>query len=120
MSKKTRRNVKRGGGYGFGGSILGDAGGSNAGNAKWTSDTSTDCAVNATRGGSRRRRRHRGGQVNSSLTFSRGQNATGGKRSRHRRRRHRGGGLAQNIPRANYSFGGDGVAGMINWKPDSY
>ena len=81
----------------------------------------------------RRRRRHRGGNAaNDALTTGRGGNATGGRRSRRSRRRHRGGNapymggnaqnpdLAQQVPRTNYSFGGDGVAGMINWVPDSY
>uniref|UniRef100_A0A6C0I5N4 Uncharacterized protein n=1 Tax=viral metagenome TaxID=1070528 RepID=A0A6C0I5N4_9ZZZZ len=80
----------------------------------------------------RRRRRHRGGNAaNAALTTGRGGNGTMGG-SRRRRRRHRGGNapyaggnnqnpdLAQQVPRTNYSFGGDGVAGMVNWTPDSY
>lgn len=80
----------RGAGYGFGGSILSDSGGANAGNAQWDNSTGSDCAVNAARagngfaGGKRHRsRRHRGGMVNNASLLNRGgQNPSGGRRSR--------------------------------------
>ena len=86
-------------------------------------------------GSRRRRRRHRGGNANAGLTMERGGNGTMGGRRRRSSRRFRGGNLdpapymggnnqnpdlAQNVPRTNYSFRGDGVGGMINWAPDSY
>jgi hypothetical protein len=63
---RTKKAARRGGGYGFSGSILGSASGSNAGNAAWKSDTSKDCGVMANRGGNNtlaggRRRARRGG-----------------------------------------------------------
>ena len=48
---RTRKHSRRGGGYGFGGSILSDAGGANAGNVQWNPDTSQDCGIDAYRGG---------------------------------------------------------------------
>ena len=95
---------KRGGGYGFGGSVLSDVGGPNAGNALWDSDTSKDCGV-AGRGGNNtfaggRRRRH--GK---------------GKKTAGRRRRHRGGAMALQQPRTGYTFNGSGVAGTADTVP---
>ncbi len=92
---KHRRKTRKGGGYGFGGSILADAGGSNAGNAQWNSDTSQDCGVDANRGGNgtfaggkRRRRTRRGGAVsNESLMARGGNNTTGGRRRKHKTRK---------------------------------
>ena len=91
-SKSHTRKVHRrhrGGGYGFGGSILSDVGGAGAGNADWVSDTGKDCGAVAGRagnnlaGGRRRRmsRRHRGGMVsNAQLADRGGQNKMGGRR----------------------------------------
>ena len=91
-SKSYTRKVHRrhrGGGYGFGGSILSDVGGAGAGNANWVSDTGKDCGAVAGRagnnlaGGRRRRmsRRHRGGMVsNAQLADRGGQNKMGGRR----------------------------------------
>ena len=86
--KKTRRHGTRGGGYGFGGSILADAGGANAGSALWNSSTGADCGVSSDRGGNgmfaggrrRTRRSRRGGNpLNSSLAGRGGNHAGGGK-----------------------------------------
>jgi hypothetical protein len=66
-------------------------------------------------------KRRRGGAAdNSSLTLNRGSN--GGRRRRRGGARggNGSGDLAQNVPRTNYSFKGDGSAGIINWAPDSY
>lgn len=91
---KTRRNRRlsrkhKGAGYGFGGSILSDAGGSGAGNALWNSDTGKDCgnvagrAGNDLAGGRRRRTMKRGGQMsNAALAGRGGNNVTGGRRRR--------------------------------------
>ena len=102
--KKARRraHTKKGGGYGFGGSVLSNVGGPNAGNALWDSDTAKDCGVG-----------NRGG--NNTLA--------GGRRRRHskktagRRRKHRGGTLALQQPRAGYTFNGSGVAGTADTVP---
>lgn len=92
---KTRRHRPRsrkhkGAGYGFGGSIMPDAGGPGAGNALWSSDTGTDCGNVAGRAGNnlvggRRRRRSmkRGGQMSDAALAGRGgNNVTGGRRRR--------------------------------------
>jgi hypothetical protein len=94
---KHHRKTRKGGGYGFGGSILADAGGSNAGNAQWNSDTSQDCGVDANRGGNgtfaggkrrRTRKARRGGAVsNESLMARGGNNTTGGRRRKHKTRK---------------------------------
>jgi hypothetical protein len=92
---KHHRKTRKGGGYGFGGSILADAGGSNAGNAQWNSDTSQDCTVDSNRGGNgtfaggkRRRMTRKGGAVsNESLMGRGGNNTTGGRRRRHKTRK---------------------------------
>jgi hypothetical protein len=94
---KHHRKTRKGGGYGFGGSILADAGGSNAGNAQWNSDTSQDCGVDANRGGNgtfaggkrrRTRKARRGGAVsNESLMARGGNNVTGGRRRKHKTRK---------------------------------
>lgn len=67
MKKSTRRHGKRrGGGYGFGGSILGDAGGTGAGNALWNK-MGGECGAPRVgnnvemMGGRRRKRSLRGG-----------------------------------------------------------
>jgi hypothetical protein len=127
---KTRRHsrkLRKGGGYGFGGSILSNAGGPNAGSALWDNDTGKDCSSSATRAGngfaggkrkSRRRKHHRGGMVsNASLNSRGGQNVAGGRR---RRKTRRGGAYvdyAQVAPRAGYTFNGEGVAGTSNTIP---
>ena len=87
--KKTRRHGTRGGGYGFGGSILADAGGANAGSALWDQNTGTDCGVSSDRGGNgtfaggrrrtrRTRKTRRGGQFSNSSLAGRGGNNTAG------------------------------------------
>ena len=193
---KTRRHSKRGGGYGFGGSLL-DGSSSNSGNTLWKSDTGSDCGSSTARGGNGftggRRRRLQGGQLvpptpQSDSTSSVGGRrrrlqggqlvppdtsdapkdvlnalkTTGGRRRRHKggqdasavpppppaagglfsqlastvkstvgarrrkggksRRRYKGGGhdLAQNVPRANYSFQGEGTRGLADWAHDTY
>jgi len=102
---KRSRRVRRGGGYGFDGSVLGDAGGTNAGSALWNK-TAGSCGDgdnvvnrggnNTLAGGRRRRRNHRKHKVTR----------------RHRRRG--GGGLAFMSPRIGYGFNGTGVAGLAN------
>lgn len=91
---KTRRHRRmsrkhKGGGYGFGGSIMPDAGGPGAGNVDWVSDTGKDCGAVAGRGGNnlvggrRRRTAKRGGQMsNAALAGRGGNNVTGGRRRR--------------------------------------
>lgn len=102
MSK--RRRSHRGGSYGFGGSILQDAGGANAGAAQWNKGAG-ECggADVANRGGNNtlaggRRRRRRGSKIT-------------------RRRRHRGGNLALVQPRAGYTFNGNGAGGIADAVP---
>lgn len=129
---KTRRHSRKhkGAGYGFGGSILSDAGGAGAGNAKWDSSTGSDCGAVAGRGGnnlaggkrrSRRRRHHKGGMVsNASLANRGGQHVTGGKRRKTHRKSKRGGAYvdyAQTAPRTGYGFNGQGVAGTSDTIP---
>lgn len=102
-SKVTKR--KRGGSYGFGGSILSDAGGANAGAAQWNKGAG-ECGGsevmnrggNNTLGGGRRRRRR-------------------GSKMTRRRRVHRGGNLALTQPRAGYTFNGSGSAGFADAVP---
>lgn len=107
-SKRGGRQSRkhRGGSYGFGGSILGDAGGTNAGAAEWKSQGG-ECgggAEVANRGGNntlaggRRRRRNK-------------------KNGRKTRRRHRGGKLALFQPRAGYTFDGSGAGGIADAVP---
>lgn len=108
VSHKSRKSVKRGKrtqkgrGYGFGGSILSDAGGSNAGNPLWNNTSGSDCGM-------------------SSGEMNRGGNNTlaGGRRRRRRTRRHRrvGGSLALLQPRSGYTFTGEGVAGTADPVP---
>ena len=98
--RRRSRSVKRGGGYGFGGSILSDAGTPNAGNALWNNQAGSDCGAN--------------------LPGRGGNNMTGGRRRRGKgkktagRRRYRGGTLALQQPRAGYTFNGSGVAGTAD------
>lgn len=103
--KKTRRvarKTQKGRGYGFGGSILSDAGGSNAGNALWNNTMGSDCGMSAAE-------MNRGG--NNTLA--------GGRRKRRNKKTRRGGGsiLALQQPRAGYTFTGEGVAGTADTVP---
>lgn len=109
--KRTRRvrSVRRGGGYGFGGSILSDAGGTNAGSAQWdttpgacgTGENVVNRGGNNTLAGGRRRRgrRHRKAAT------------------RRRHRRGGGSGMALVSPRIGYGFNGTGEAGLANPVP---
>lgn len=106
--KRTRRVHRRGGGYGFGGSILSDAGGTNAGSAQWNT-TAGECGTGeniVNRGGNNtlaggRRRRHRGKRSGRKGT----------------RRNRWGGGAALVSPRIGYGFNGTGEAGLANPVP---
>lgn len=104
--RRRRRSLtqtqKRGGGYGFGGSVLSDVGGPNAGNAVWDSDTGKDCGV-AGRGGNN--------------TLAGGRRRRGKKTAGRRRNRHRGGAVALQQPRTGYTFNGSGVAGTADTVP---
>jgi hypothetical protein len=96
---RRRRLTKRGGGYGFGGSILSDAGRPNAGNSLWNNQAGSDCGAG--------------------LQGRGGNNQAGGRRRRHaktagRRRSRRGGGLALQQPCTGYTFNGSGVAGTAD------
>jgi len=103
------RRVRRGGGYGFGGSILSDAGGANAGAALWDSkpgscgtggDVVNRGGNNTLAGGRRRRRQKR-------------------KVTRRRHRRHRGGNrLALVSPHVGYGYTGTGIAGFTDPTPN--
>lgn len=100
---KTRK-ARRGGGYGFNGSVLGNSGGSNAGNALWNSDTGKDCGTMPDRGG------------NNTLGGRRRNRKTANRRRRNSRR-VRGGTLALQQPRAGYTFDGSGEKGLANAVP---
>jgi hypothetical protein len=108
--RRRRRSLtqtqKRGGGYGFGGSVLSNVGGPNAGNAVWDSDTGKDCGV-AGRGG------------NNTLAGGRRRGRGKGKKTagRRRSRKHRGGAVALQQPRTGYTFNGSGVAGTADTVP---
>jgi hypothetical protein len=104
IAGRRRRTVKRGGGYGFGGSILSNPGSPNAGSALWNNQAGSDCGAN--------------------LQGRGGNNMTGGRRRRGKgkgktagRRRHRGGNLALQQPRTGYTFNGSGVAGTADTVP---
>jgi len=105
---KRSRRVRRGGGYGFGGSILSDAGGTNAGAAQWdttpgscgTGENVANRGGNNTLAGGRRRRGRRHRKV-----------------TRRHRRRGGGSGLAFVSPRIGYGFNGTGEAGLANPVP---
>jgi hypothetical protein len=97
---RRSRTAKRGGGYSFGGSLLSNAGGPNAGNVQWNNHMGSDCGAdlqgrggNNQAGGRRRRRKTVAGR-------------------RHRSRR--GGSLALQQPRTGYTFNGSGVAGTAD------
>jgi len=102
--RRRRHTLKKGGGYGFGGSVLSNVGGPNAGNAVWDSDTGKDCGV-AGRGG------------NNTLAGGRRRRHGKGKKTAGRRRRHRGGAMALQQPRTGYTFNGNGVAGTADTVP---
>ena len=110
--RRGRRRAVKGGGYTFGGSILNQSA-ANAGNPLWSSNTGSDCSVDANRAGN-------------------GAVAGGRRRSRRRRSRRRtfkGGAdlnprdtqlnpsLVQSAPRTGWSFNGDGVAGTADTVP---
>ena len=106
---RSVKRSRRGGGYGFGGSILSDAGGANAGAARWDGG-STGCggAEVASRGGNNTlaggRRRRRG--------------TKGGRRTK-KRRSLRGGNpkMALQVPRVGYGYTGTGTAGLTDPSP---
>lgn len=108
MARRTRktRKTQKGRGYGFGGSILSDAGGSNAGNPLWNNTMGSDCGMSA-------QEMNRGG--NNTLS--------GGRRKRRglKKRKTRKGGAASTLalqqPRAGYTFTGEGVAGTADPVP---
>jgi len=132
---RTKKAARRGGGYGFSGSILGSASGSNAGNAAWKSDTSKDCGVMANRGGNntlaggRRRKGKKGGRRSrrggvgavDDAIFALGTTYVAkrfAKKGGRHTRKHRGGNvLALQQPRAGYTFNGTGSAGLANAVP---
>ena len=97
---RRSRTAKRGGGYSFGGSLLSNAGGPNAGNVQWNNHMGSDCGADLQgRGGNNQaggRRRHR--------------KTVAGRR----RRSRRGGSLALQQPRTGYTFNGSGVAGTAD------
>ena len=116
-TKKTgrRRTVKRGGGYSFGGSVLSNVGGPNAGNPQWNYNMGSDCGADL---------QGRGGNNNMSGGRRRGKKTAAGRR-RHRRS-YRGGSnrvvdngsiLALQQPRTGYTFNGSGVAGTADTVP---
>ena len=109
--KRTRRvrSVRRGGGYGFGGSILSDAGGTNAGSAQWdTTPGSCGTGENVV---------NRGG--NNTLAGGRRRRGRRHRKAATRRRHRRGGGsgMAFVSPRIGYGFNGTGEAGLANPVP---
>lgn len=109
--RRSKRGGRRhrGGSYGFGGSILSDAGGTNAGAAQWNKQAG-ECggADVANRGGNNTLaggRRRRNNKKNARKT-----------RRRHRRSL-RGGNLALTSPRAGYTFNGSGAGGIADAVP---
>jgi hypothetical protein len=143
-TRRNRRKSRRGGGYGFGGSIMGDAGGTGAGNALW-GKTAGECGAprdgnNVEMMGGRRRKRRtlRGG---SRVAEGAGVEMMGGRRRSRRkqlrrrrsRRSQRGGSepapfessggrgsnpiLALHQPRAGYTFTGAGAGGIADAVP---
>ena len=107
VAGRRRKHSVRGGGYGFGGSILGDAGGTNAGAAQWNQG-STGCggASVASRGG------------NNTLAGGRRKRRHGGRVTRRRKYRRGGGaGLALTQPRGGYTFNGSGIGGFADAVP---
>jgi hypothetical protein len=111
--RHRRRTVKRGGGYGFGGSLLSNVGGPNAGNPQWNYNMGSDCGADL---------QGRGGNNNMSGGRRRRKTVAG----RRRRRTYRGGSnqvvnnssiLALQQPRTGYTFNGSGVAGTADTVP---
>lgn len=109
---KHHRKTRKGGGYGFGGSILADAGGSNAGNVQWNSDTSQDCTVDSNRGGNgafaggKRRKTRRGGAVTNESLMGRGGNNTTGGRRRRKNKTRKGGSITAELNNRGGNGGG--------------
>jgi len=107
---KRSRRVRRGGGYGFGGSILSDVGGTNAGSAQWdTTPGSCGTGENIV---------NRGG--NNTLSGGRRRRGRRHRKAATRRRHRRGGGgsgMALVSPRIGYGFNGTGEAGLANPVP---
>lgn len=95
VQSRRRRRSQRGRGYGFGGSILSDAGGANAGSPMWNNVAGSDCGMS-----------NRGGN-----------NTLAGGRRRRRKTRRIGGMSALQQPRAGYTFTGEGVAGTADTVP---
>jgi hypothetical protein len=141
-ARRTRRKIRRGGGYEFGGSIMGDASSTGAGNALW-SKTVGECGVPRggknnveLMGGRRRKLTRRGGSYGSETVPERGGNNVGGRRSRRKQLRRRssrrsqrggeyatfessgGGGsdprMALQQPTVSYGVNGTGAGGMLN------
>jgi hypothetical protein len=113
--RHRKLTMKKGGGYSFGGSVLSNAGGPNAGNPLWNYNMGSDCGPgfenrggnNTLAGGRRRRHKH-------------------SKKSKGRHRKIRGGSntvvnngstLALQQPRTGYTFNGSGVAGTADTVP---
>jgi len=127
MAKTVKRRRHRGGGYGFGGSILDNVAGAGAGNVDWKS-TGGECGSagrggnNTLAGGRRRRRTLRGG---SSCSGGDAQEVMGGRRRRRNskrggkrgRRTMKGGMLALQQPRTGYTFTGAGAGGIADAVP---
>lgn len=108
-SRRSRHASRRGGGYGFGGSILSDAGGTNAGAALWGTNPGS-CGTGAdvvNRGG------------NNTLAGGRRRRRQKRKVTRRRHRRHHRGGDRPALvsPRAGYGYTGTGVAGFADPTP---
>lgn len=101
----VRRRKRIGGSYGFGGSILSNAGGANAGAAQWNKQAG-ECggADVANRGGN-----------NTLAGGRRRRNKKSGRKTR--RRNYRGGNLALTTPRAGYTFNGSGAGGIADAVP---
>ena len=142
-NRRTRR--KRGGSYGFGGSILGDAGGTGAGNALWN-NMGGECGAPRIgnnvemMGGRRRKRRTLRGGSSCRAAEGAGVEMMGGRRRSRRkqprrrrssRRSQRGGSepapfhssggsdprMALHQPRAGYTFTGAGAGGIADAVP---
>lgn len=104
MARPKTRKTQKGRGYGFGGSILNDAGGSNAGNPLWNNTMGSDCGASAAE-------MNRGGNNTLSGGRRKRYNKKGMKKTRRHYRKGGGSILALQQPRAGYTFTGEGVAG---------
>jgi hypothetical protein len=99
--RRSHSRKQKGRGYSFGGSILGDDSGANAGNPLWAKNMGSDCGIegrggNNTLAGGARKTRHRRYR---------------GYKKRRSRKQLQGGNLALQQPRGGYTFNGSGVAG---------